>query len=90
MLNASSQSPLTSLLAKVGMSDDALENLAANLVWRVGRLSPDAPITVRIGLPSSIKLFNDLPKLHNASESEIEEAIKEDAIRVEWVGRMPV
>ncbi len=66
-----------------------LENLAGSLVWRIGRLSEDAPLTVRIGLASSIKLFNDLPKLRSADDKEIETAMREKDFRVEWVGRMP-
>jgi hypothetical protein len=66
-----------------------LEALAGQLVWRVGRLSEDAPVTVRIGLASSVRLFNDLPKLRSATDSELEAAINDKSIRVEWVGRMP-
>jgi hypothetical protein len=66
-----------------------LENLAGNLVWRIGRLTEDAPLTVRIGLASSIRLFNDLPKLRSANDSEIETAMREKDFRIEWVGRMP-
>jgi hypothetical protein len=66
-----------------------VENLAGNLVWRIGRLTEDAPLTVRIGLASSIKLFNDLPKLRSANDSEIEAAMKNKDFRIEWVGRMP-
>jgi hypothetical protein len=66
-----------------------LENLAGNLVWRIGRLTEDAPLTVRIGLASSIRLFNDLPKLRSANDNEIETAMREKDFRIEWVGRMP-
>jgi hypothetical protein len=66
-----------------------LETLAGNLVWRIGRLTEDAPLTVRIGLASSIKLFNDLPKLRSANDNEIEAAMKEKNFRIEWVGRVP-
>jgi hypothetical protein len=66
-----------------------LENLAGSLVWRIGRLTEDAPLTVRIGLASSIRLFNDLPKLRSADDKEIETAMKEKDFRIEWVGRMP-
>lgn len=66
-----------------------LENLAGSLVWRIGRLTEDAPLTVRIGLASSIKLFNDLPKLRSADDKEIETAMREKDFRIEWVGRMP-
>jgi hypothetical protein len=72
-----------------GIDLSALEALAGNLVWRVGRLSEDAPVTIRVGLASSVKLFNDLPKLRSATDSELESALRDKALRVEWVGRMP-
>jgi hypothetical protein len=68
---------------------NGLESLAGSLVWRIGRLTEEAPLTVRIGLASSIRLFNDLPKLRSASDSEIESAMREKDYRIEWVGRMP-
>lgn len=80
-------SPVLDTLTSLGIDESKFDQLASNLVWRVGRLSDDAPVTIRIGLASSVPLFADLPKLRNASESEIEEAIKADDIRVEWVGR---
>lgn len=80
---------MSELLESSGLSDDALEGFASNLVWRIGRTSDDAPVTVRVGLASSAALFGELPKLRNASESEIEAAIAEDAVRVEWIGQMP-
>lgn len=88
-MDADRRKQMTELLETSGLSEEALDAFASNLVWRVGRLSDDAPVTVRIGLASSAPLFSDLPKLRNASESEIEAAIQEDAIRVEWVGQMP-
>ena len=80
---------LEQLLSESGLSEESLDALAGSLVWRIGRLTEDAPITVRVGLASSVPLFNDLPRLRNASESEIEAAIQEDEVRVEWVGRAP-
>lgn len=88
-MDADRRKQMTELLETSGLSEEALDAFASNLVWRVGRLSDDAPVTVRIGLASSAPLFSDLPKLRNASESEIEAAIQEDAVRVEWVGQMP-
>jgi hypothetical protein len=70
-------------------SSQHLENLAGSLVWRVGRLTEEAPLTIRIGLASSVSLFNELPKLRTATDAEIEAAMREKAFRVEWVGRMP-
>jgi hypothetical protein len=71
------------------VSAQQLENLAGSLVWRVGRLTEEAPLTIRIGLASSISLFNDLPKLRTANDAEVEAALKAKDFRVEWVGRMP-
>jgi hypothetical protein len=69
--------------------DQQIENLAGSLVWRVGRLTEEAPLTIRIGLASSVSLFNDLPKLRTANDAEVEAAIKAKDFRVEWIGRMP-
>lgn len=74
-------------LQDVGLTDGDVAALASQLVWRIGRLAEDAPVTVRVGLASSVPLFNELPKLRNASELEIEAALNEGDIRVEWVGR---
>lgn len=80
---------ISDLLADAALDDKLLDGLASSLVWRVGRASDDSPVTVRVGLATHVQMFSDLPKLRNASESEIQEAIKEDNLRVEWVGRMP-
>ena len=74
-------------LQEVGLTDGDVTALAGQLVWRIGRLSEDAPVTVRVGLASNVPLFNELPKLRNASETEIEAALAEGDVRVEWVGR---
>ncbi|CAN5516449.1 hypothetical protein BH24DEI1_BH24DEI1_09000 [soil metagenome] len=62
------------------------EGLASQLVWRLGRLADDTPVTVRVGFATSARLFADLPKLKNASDHEVEAAIKGGDLRVEWVG----
>lgn len=80
---------IADLLSETGLDDKTLEGFAASLVWRVGRASDDSPVTVRVGLATNVQLFSELPKLRNASEAEIQEAIAEDNVRVEWVGRMP-
>ena len=63
-----------------------LDALAGQLVWRIGRASDDAPLTVRVGLASSAAAFAELPRLHNASEAELREALDAGEVRVEWVG----
>ena len=77
------------LLADTGLDDKTVEQLAGSLVWRVGRLTDESPLTVRVGLATHVHLFSELPKLRNASDSEIEAALAENDIRIEWVGRMP-
>lgn len=68
-----------------GVTADQLDALAANLVWRVGRTSDDAPLTVRVGLPSAAHAFADLPKLRNATDAELADALASGDVRVEWV-----
>lgn len=80
---------LRSRLADVGLEPGVLEELASNLLWRIGRVSDDGPVTVRVGLASSAALFQHLPRLRGASDSEIETAVRESAIKVEWVGARP-
>jgi hypothetical protein len=71
--------------AAPGVTADQLDALAANLVWRVGRTSDDAPVTVRVGLPSAAHAFADLPKLRNATDAELADALASGDVRVEWV-----
>lgn len=77
-------------VGNLGLDAKQFEQLASSLVWRVGRLSDESPVTIRVGLASSVPLFNELPKLRNATEAEIELAMNEEDYRVEWVGRKPV
>lgn len=76
-------------LAASGIEPAALEDLAGQLLWRIGRVSDEGPVTVRVGLASSAGLFHDLPRLRTASDSEIEAAVAEGSLRVEWVGLRP-
>ncbi len=64
----------------------SLEALASSLVWRIGRTSDDAAITVRVGLAGAAAAFSELPRLHAASDAELREAIDAGTVRVEWVG----
>lgn len=63
-----------------------LDALAGQLVWRIGRVSDEGPVTVRVGLARSTAAFAELPRLRNASDAELEEAVASGHIRVEWVG----
>lgn len=77
---------LTETLADIGVEANAVEELASQLLWRIGRVSEEGPVTVRVGLASSAGLFQHLPRLRSASDAEIESAVRDDALRVEWVG----
>lgn len=68
------------------VAKETLDALAGQLVWRIGRTSEAGPVTVRIGLASSTPHFAELPKLRSASDAELEDALADDAVRVEWVG----
>jgi hypothetical protein len=77
------------VLAASGLDAAALEDLAGQLVWRIGRVSDDGPVTVRVALASSAALFQELPRLRTASDNEIEAAVDDNSLRVEWVGVRP-
>ncbi len=70
-------------------SEEQLMQLASQLVWRVGRLGDDGPLTVRVGFATGAANFADLPRLKNVTDAEVEAALREGAIRVEWVGNRP-
>lgn len=86
MNEAELETRLADALAATGMDPEQLELLAGQLLWRVGRVSDDGPVTVRVGFASSAGLFADLPRLRNASDAEIQAALDDDSLRVEWVG----
>lgn len=77
---------LEQTLADLGVEAGALEELASNLLWRIGRANDDGPVTVRVGLASSAELFQSLQRLRGAADAEIEEAVNDGTVRVEWVG----
>lgn len=77
---------LSETLAEVGLEPDALGELASQLLWRIGRSEQEGHVTVRVGLASSAEQFQVLPRLRSASDAEIETAVREGAVRLEWVG----
>ena len=76
-------------LDEQGLSPEVLDALASQLVWRIGRTSDDAPVTIRVGFATSAHLFAELPRLRSASDAELEEAVQSGELRVEWVGLKP-
>ena len=77
---------MTTALFDQGLERSAVEGLASQLLWRVGRASDDAPVTVRVGFATDAALFAELPRLRSASDAEIEGAVADGTLRVEWVG----
>ncbi|MDZ7707651.1 MAG: DUF3248 domain-containing protein [Trueperaceae bacterium] len=71
---------------EAGVDPALLDSLAGQLVWRIGRAAEDAPVTVRVGLASAASAFAELPRLRNATDAELRDAIDAGEVRVEWVG----
>jgi len=69
------------------IEDETLENLASQLLWRVGRTVDDGPIVVRIGYATNAKRFAEMPRLKSVSDAELEEAMVERSFHVEWVSK---
>jgi hypothetical protein len=86
MSEAEVKRAVAAAIAERGLDEDKVETLASQLLWRVGRVSDDSPVTVRVGFASGAALFAELPRLRSASDAEIETAIAEGSLRVEWVG----
>ncbi len=86
MSNESFAGNIEELLAGVDVDAEQLAGLAGSLVWRIGRLSDDDPVTVRLGTTQALQQFADLPRLRSASDQELSEAVAKGDVRVEWVG----
>lgn len=69
-----------------GLSNDVLNTLSSQFLWRMGQNTDKQTVIIRVGLAGSAALFSDLPKLKGASDLEIEAAIKTGDFLVEWVG----
>ena len=74
---------------QLGLDASHIEDLASQLIWRIGRVSDEGPVTIRVGFASSAKLFAELPRLRSASDNELEAAVRDGALRIEWVGHRP-
>lgn len=89
MSEAEIKEQIASILKEHSVKASDLDAFASQLIWRIGRLTEDGPVTVRIGLASSVASFADLPRLKTATDAELEQAAREGNLRVEWVGAMP-
>lgn len=86
MTETALKAQLAEVLGAQGLSEERLETLASQLLWRIGRNGDDGPVTVRIGFAQSAPLFAELPRLKSATDAELEEAAQTGTLRVEWVG----
>lgn len=84
--NGLTAATIAETLEAAGVAREQLDNLAGSLVWRIGRLSDDDPVTVRLGTTHALQLFAELPRLRNASDQELSEAVASGNVKVEWVG----
>lgn len=74
------------LLGEGGVNPESIDELAGSLLWRVGRGSDEEPVTVRVGFATAAAAFAELPRLRNATDEELREAVERGELRVEWVG----
>jgi hypothetical protein len=65
--------------------DDLLERLGSHLVWRIGKAEEEEVLVVRLGLAGSTPHFANYPRLHNATDEEVEQLVKAGQVRLEWV-----
>jgi hypothetical protein len=64
---------------------EALEALANQLVWRIGKLDDEGEVVVRVGYATALPAFAALPRLRAVTDAELEAARQERRIRIEWI-----
>lgn len=62
-----------------------LEALGGQLVWRIGKDELSDDIVVRLGYASATPRFAFLPKLRSAADTELQAALSENRLVIEWV-----
>lgn len=62
-----------------------LEALGAGLVWRVGKDELSDDVVVRLGYASATPRFAFLPRLRSANDAELQAALHENRLVIEWV-----
>lgn len=63
----------------------ALEALANQLVWRIGKLDDEGDVVVRVGYATALPTFAALPRLRSATDAELEAALRDKRFRIEWI-----
>ncbi len=65
--------------------DELLDQLANNLVWKLGKYEGSERVVIRLGYASSTPNFTDQERLKNVGNAELEAALKNRDFDVEWV-----
>ncbi|GEM49386.1 DUF3248 domain-containing protein [Deinococcus cellulosilyticus] len=63
----------------------SLDQLAGQLVWKIGRDEETDEMIVRVGFASSAPRFARKSKLRAATDADVAEALKTGEYRVEWI-----
>ena len=62
-----------------------LETLGGQLVWRIGKDESSDDIVVRLGYASATPRFAHLPRLRSAGDDELQAALRDNRVVIEWV-----
>ncbi len=62
-----------------------LETLGGQLVWRIGKDESSDDIVVRLGYASATPRFAHLPRLRSAGDAELQAALRDNRVVIEWV-----
>ncbi|GAA5439417.1 DUF3248 domain-containing protein [Deinococcus caeni] len=62
-----------------------LEALGGQLVWRIGKDEASDDVIVRLGFASATPRFAHLPRLRSAGDAELQAALAENRVVIEWV-----
>nr|WP_243398451.1 DUF3248 domain-containing protein [Deinococcus koreensis] len=62
-----------------------LEALGGQLVWRIGKDELSDEVVVRLGYASATPRFAHLSRLRSAGDAELQAALAEHRVVIEWV-----
>lgn len=62
-----------------------LEALGGQLVWRIGKDEASDDLIVRLGFASATPRFAHLSRLRSAGDAELQAALAENRVVIEWV-----
>ncbi len=62
-----------------------LEALGGQLVWRIGKDEGSEDLIVRVGFASATPRFAYLSRLRSANDTDLQVALSEQRIVIEWV-----